>query len=151
MDTKERPHNFNSYHVKTSASDQIFVRDVCTAILLRVEEAKCKPLLEADKALHKGDGKRLLAALETSIERTAKKIVNVLETSPKIAVAFIDNPGYVISTTVQVNSKHRERIDERAMIEEYCRLYVLVAVKFDPVAFSHHIESVKKPHTDILD
>lgn len=122
--------------VAPQISDQILVRNEISGIPLHAEKAMTKMELETPWTQQKAVENRLLAVLESSIERFVRKVVRSVQTIAEVTRAGIDSSGFISPTDVLVRSEKRKCTEKIGKIEDHCRQYVKPRVKRDPVATS---------------
>lgn len=110
-----------------------------------------KLVLETINAQNEEIHNRFLAALESLIERSVKRVANSPECFGNISEAFINNPGYFLLAAAFFKSEKRNKNEKRAKIEEHCRKLVDTGMKLNRFAVSHQSEIGVKLPTDISD
>lgn len=154
---EERPESIETAPVAPLTNEQVLFRDVLAGILVHIEEAENKLVLETLTAGQKSVDNRLLATLETLVLHTVQKVENSSEsmdsdefsTFCKFLDVVIDNHGLITPMTAFVKSEQRKLETERVRIEDRCRHFLEMGISMDSCSVSVATGGSNRPPTDI--
>lgn len=106
--SEEKPATMEQGPAVLPTSDQIFLLRAVTGVLVHVEEAMTKLVLETLTTQHKGVDNHLSAALESLKERIVRKVVRSTQVIAKIEEAVIDSLQFTAPTAGFVKWKQRK-------------------------------------------
>lgn len=98
-----------------------FVWDVVVGIVVHIEEAFNKLVLETLIASQKGVDNSVSAALETSILHTVQKVVKSPDFMSRFSDAVIDSRGFITPVMELVKSEQWKAVTEEARFEDQHR------------------------------